>query len=151
MIYIQMNSDYDDKAIHDAILKAANMAVDHQQIEDSKSFSVVIETDQKLQELNKQFREIDSPTDVLSFPSEEYDPDSGEIYIGDIIISYARAKQQAEEGGHSTIEEIQLLTIHGILHLLGYDHIEPDEKDEMWQIQTEILAQLGIQITFSEI
>ena len=151
MIYIQISPEFEDQVNGEDILKAANATLEHQQVEKGNSFSVVIEGDEKLKDLNNQFREIDAPTDVLSFPSDEFDPDSGETYIGDIIISYPRAKKQAEDGGHTCMEEIQLLTIHGILHLLGYDHLEPEEKDEMWKLQTEILDRLDVHITFSEI
>lgn len=109
----------------------------------SSEISIVIAGDNKLQELNRQFLGIDAPTDVIAFPSDEKDPDSGNIYLGDIIISYARALSQAENGGHSVGVELQLLVVHGVLHLLGYNHIEEKEKKRMWSLQAEILSHLG--------
>jgi probable rRNA maturation factor len=100
----------------------------------------VITGDTELQQLNKDFLGIDSPTDVLSFPSDEVDPSTGKLYLGDIIISYPRAVQQAQGEGHPVSAELELLIIHGTLHLLGYDHGESEEKQRMWAVQTEILS-----------
>ncbi|HRQ31500.1 MAG TPA: rRNA maturation RNase YbeY, partial [Anaerolineales bacterium] len=87
---------------------------------------------------------IDSPTDVLSFPASESDPDTGSPYLGDILISIPRAKAQAKIAGHALELEIQLLIVHGVLHLLGHDHAQPKEKAKMWKAQKEILESLGL-------
>jgi probable rRNA maturation factor len=108
--------------------------------------SIVIGDDAQLQELNRQFLGLDAPTDVLSFPADEVDPDSGERYLGDVIISLPRAAAQAEAAGHSVQDELQLLVVHGVLHLLGFDHADPDEKERMWGIQAQVLHQLGLTI-----
>lgn len=108
--------------------------------------TIVISDDTQLQALNMQYLGIDAPTDVLSFPANETDPDSGEIYLGDIIISYPRAQAQADAGGHSLQDELQLLVVHGVLHLLGYDHTDATEQTRMWSIQAEILRRLGSSI-----
>jgi probable rRNA maturation factor len=81
---------------------------------------------------------------VLSFPAGEYDPETGSRYLGDILISTAYAARQAAQYGHSPEAETQLLVIHGVLHLLGYDHAEPEEKERMWAEQTAILQLLGL-------
>jgi probable rRNA maturation factor len=107
--------------------------------------TIVITDDDQLHQLNRNFLGIDAPTDVLSFPAEEIDPDSGEEYLGDILISYPRAVAQADSSNHAVQDELQLLVVHGVLHLLGYDHIE-GEKEVMWAIQSEILADLGCSI-----
>lgn len=99
--------------------------------------------DAQLNELNRQFRGVDAPTDVLSFEDGEIDPDSGRPYLGDVIISVSRAEAQAAAGGHALVDELQLLTIHGVLHLLGYDHADDAEKVQMWEFQTRILTELG--------
>jgi probable rRNA maturation factor len=99
-----------------------------------------------LQELNRRYLEIDAPTDVLSFPAGELNPESGAIYLGDIAISYQRAQAQAALAGHPIEAELQLLVVHGVLHLLGYDHIESSEKAAMWEIQDQVLAALGSSI-----
>jgi probable rRNA maturation factor len=83
-----------------------------------------------------------APTDVLSFPAGDIDPDTGEPYLGDVLISFPRAEAQVKSAGHPVEEEIQLLVTHGILHLLGYDHAEPEAKERMWCAQEEILEAL---------
>ena len=98
-----------------------------------------------MQELNRQYRDIDTPTDVLSFPADFTDPESEAPYLGDILISYPRAEKQAAAGGHSTLAELQLLVVHGVLHLLGFDHAQVQEKAEMWAAQSEILHRLGLE------
>jgi probable rRNA maturation factor len=108
--------------------------------------SIVISDDAQLQELNRQFLSLDAPTDVLSFPADEVDPESGERYLGDVIISLPQAAAQAKAGGHSVQDELRLLVVHGVLHLLGYDHAEADEKDRMWTIQAQVLQQLGLSL-----
>lgn len=108
--------------------------------------SVAITTDDEIQILNLQYRKIDRPTDVLSFESEEVDPESGIRYLGDIIISYQRAQQQAEIAGHSTINELSLLLVHGILHLLGFDHDTSERRSTMWELQDRILVQNGVHL-----
>jgi probable rRNA maturation factor len=107
--------------------------------------TIVLSDDAHLQALNRQFLGIDAPTDVLSFPGGDTDPDSEELYLGDVIISLSRAQAQATAGGHPVQDELQLLVIHGVLHLLGYDHAEEDEKEKMWEIQAKILESLGCQ------
>lgn len=108
--------------------------------------SVAITTDEEIHQLNLQYRKIDRPTDVLSFESDEQDPESGIRYLGDIAISYPRAQQQAENAGHSTLNELSLLLVHGILHLLGYNHDSPERKSMMWQLQDQILALNGVHL-----
>jgi probable rRNA maturation factor len=108
--------------------------------------SIVITSDDHLQELNLRHLGIDATTDVLSFPAEETDPDTGDLYLGDILISYPSAQAQSETGGHTLQDELQLLVVHGVLHLLGYDHAEPEEKRRMWHAQENILNAIGCQI-----
>ncbi len=111
--------------------------------------SIVLSDDGQLQTLNRQFLGVDAPTDVLSFPADEPepDPDSQVQYLGDILISYPRAMAQARAGGHALVDELQLLIVHGVLHLLGYDHATEDEKAAMWEVQAKILTRLGSSIT----
>ena len=111
------------------------------------SLTVLITDEAQVQELNRQYRGMDEPTDVLSFPADYVDPDTNVLYLGDVIISLPQAQVQATSGGHSLKEEMQLLVVHGVLHLLGYDHMEDEEKDRMWSIQSEILRSLGCTIT----
>jgi probable rRNA maturation factor len=109
--------------------------------------SIVITGDEQSRQLNRQFLEINAPTDVLSFPSGDADPDTGLVYLGDVLISVPRAQAQALAGGHAVSDELQLLVVHGVLHLLGHDHAEPDDKTQMWQLQSDILRQLGCPLT----
>jgi probable rRNA maturation factor len=108
------------------------------------ALSLVITDDQEIQELNRTYRGIDAPTDVLSFGmgESEFPSEEQALYLGDLIISYPRAVAQAQEYGHSTEAEINLLVTHGVLHLLGYDHATPEEEREMWLLQERALSAL---------
>lgn len=114
----------------------------------SGEVTVVITDDQGIQELNRDFMGLDEPTDVLSFPAQEEGgpfvaaPEGGS-YLGDVVISYPRAEAQAAEQQHPVGRELELLVVHGVLHLLGYDHATAEEKTEMWAHQDEILAALS--------
>lgn len=109
-----------------------------------RNVSVLICDNDEIQKLNGQFRNIDSPTDVLSFPMYDEDGELDSDELGDIVISLERAAAQAEEFGHSLRREVAFLTAHSMLHLFGYDHIDDSERDEMFEKQEKILAQLGI-------
>jgi probable rRNA maturation factor len=118
----------------------------HEGIEGEIALSVLITDDEAVRELNRQFRDVDAPTDVLAFGSGEegdFVTAPGEpAYLGDVVISYPRAVAQAEEYGHSINRELALLAVHGVLHLLGYDHMSEAERTEMWARQNEILESL---------
>jgi probable rRNA maturation factor len=113
----------------------------------SCALTIVLTDDVQLQALNRDYLGIDAPTDVLSFPADETDPESGERYLGDILISFPRAAAQARQGGHAVQDELRLLAVHGTLHLLGHDHAEAGERLAMWAAQAEILRRLGSAIT----
>ena len=123
---------------------AAAAALKHESAPEPADLTIVLSGDQQLHELNRQWMDVDAPTDVLSFPSDEIDPETGNRYLGDIVLSVERAAEQAGAAGHSVEAEIQLLIVHGVLHLLGHDHAEAEDKTRMWNAQGEILAQLGI-------
>lgn len=123
--------------------------------------NVVITDNTAIREVNREFRGIDAPTDVLSFPmidyerpadfsgleeqAEEYfDPDSGELLLGDMMISAEKVKEQAEAYGHSLEREFAFLTVHSLLHLCGYDHMEDGERRRMEDRQAVIMERLGI-------
>jgi probable rRNA maturation factor len=105
--------------------------------------TIVLTDDAEVHELNRQYREVDAPTDVLSFPVGETDLDSGNFYLGDIVLSIPRAEAQAKAEGRSLEDELRLLVVHGVLHLLGYDHADEAEQAEMWAEQAAILCQNG--------
>ena len=119
--------------------------------------SLSIVSPEQIQELNKSFREVDKVTDVLSFPTcdnptrgaitvvcEDVNPETDLVNIGDIVICLERAKEQAKEYGHSLKRELAFLSLHGLLHLLGYDHVEEEDEKQMIALQKEILDQAGI-------
>ena len=123
--------------------------------------SLLLTDNRGIHEFNKETRNIDAPTDVLSFPNVEYDipgnfdiveeqeagcfePDSGELILGDIIISVEKVSSQAKEYGHSEKREFAFLVAHSMLHLCGYDHMTPAEEQEMIKKQEMILNNLGI-------
>ena len=126
------------------IERAAKAALAHQSQSLDCDLTFVLTDDAQLKEMNRVYLGIDAPTDVLSFPASESDPETGAHYLGDILISIPYAAKSAEKTGHSLEAEVQLLTIHGVLHLLGHDHAEADEKARMWKAQTEILESLGL-------
>jgi probable rRNA maturation factor len=133
--------------LESVLRRAVEFTLVHQGHSPDADLTVVLGDDNLLQELNRQFLGFDTPTDVLSFPSGEIDPETQAIYLGDILISYERALTQSQAGGHPVEEELQLLVVHGVLHLLGFDHGEPDEKAAMWAAQTDILLHLGVALT----
>lgn len=124
-------------------------ALKEEDIEDDAEVSVTLVDNARIQELNKEFRNIDRETDVLSFPlggdeGYEVDPDNDAILLGDIVISLEKAKAQAEEYGHSYEREVAFLITHSLFHLLGYDHTTPEEEKEMFEKQEKVLTELNI-------
>ena len=129
------------------ILRAADIVGEIYGVENSE-LSITLMDDKNIHALNKKYRGTDKATDVLSFAFRESDEPEviGADFeiLGDVIISLERAKVQAEEFGHSFLREIIFLEVHGLLHLLGYDHIEDDERLEMEAEQKFIMDKLGI-------
>jgi len=128
----------------DLLERATRAALKHQAVSSASELTIVLTDDARLKELNRDYLGIDAPTDVLSFPASETDPQTGARYIGDILISIPRAQGQATAAGHPLESEVQLLVVHGVLHLLGHDHANPEEKARMWKAQAEILERLGL-------
>jgi probable rRNA maturation factor len=129
-----------------AVLVAAETTLKLSDVQPPADLTVLLTDDDEVRALNARFRGEDQPTDVLSFPSaagiEEVALLGG--YWGDIAVSLPYAQRQADEKGHSLEAELQLLVAHGVLHLLGHDHLEPEEKIEMWARQDAVLEALGI-------
>lgn len=140
MINIESGVSFPKKLLE----RAVENALKNQSASLDSELTIVLTDDSKIKELNRGYLEIDAPTDVLSFPASETDPETGAHYIGDIIISLPYAAKSAEKAGHPLESEVQLLVVHGVLHLLGYDHAEADEKARMWKAQSEILEALGL-------
>jgi probable rRNA maturation factor len=134
--------------VEKAILQqAAQVTLDTTGTRGNIDLSVVIGNDDLLHGLNLKYRFTDAPTDVLSFPTGEVDPDTASLYLGDVVISLPRAQEQASSEGHPLVEELQLLVVHGTLHLLGYDHLDPRDKKKMQVTQETILKNLGLNLT----
>jgi len=123
-------------------LKAAQLILDPE----SEEISIVFCDDQYIHDLNLEYRQVDRPTDVLSFSSDEIDPETGAHYLGDIVISYPRVLEQSANAGNSVLSEVAMLVIHGILHLRGFDHSNESEKKLMWTEQVKYLHSLGIEM-----
>ncbi|MBN2548852.1 MAG: rRNA maturation RNase YbeY [Anaerolineales bacterium] len=136
-----------DKEVTAFLEQAARQVLLQTHADPEAEITILITGDEKLHELNQQYLGINAPTDVLSFPAGDPDPETGSIYLGDVVLSYPRALAQASAGGHSLEAELQLLVVHGVLHLLGYDHAEPEQKAAMWAVQSQALAELGCAIT----
>ncbi len=125
------------------IRKAVQSALKFGYAGKSADVSVLLGDDSYLQALNRQYAGQDHPTDVLSFEVGTLNPEDDTIYLGDVAISVERAAQQAFEAHHPLEQEIQLLTVHGVLHLCGFDHATPEEQARMWQVQAQALSALG--------
>lgn len=149
-----------DLPVKEIIEEIVAEALDYEGCPYEAEVSVVLTDNEEIRRLNKEYRDIDRPTDVLSFPMLEYqnpgdfsgfeeeedsfDPESGELLLGDIVISKDKVLRQAEEYGHSPKREFAFLIAHSMLHLFGYDHMEEDERLVMEQKQREILERVGI-------
>ncbi|MDY7430668.1 rRNA maturation RNase YbeY [Bacillus sp. V26] len=126
-------------------------AAEREGVQDQAEVSVTIVTNEDIQQINKEYRGKDTPTDVISFALEEEGEDEVEIVgaemppvLGDIIISADRTREQAEEYNHSFKRELGFLAVHGFLHLLGYDHMTKEEEEEMFTKQKELLDAYGL-------
>ena len=130
----------EDEGVRSAVELAANAALKHENAE-SRFLSVVLTTDENIHEYNREYRSVDMTTAVVSFPADEGDdllaPPDG--FLDDIMISIPRAREQAKALGHSTEREILFLTVHGVLHLLGYDHMRPEDDQIMFPVQRSIV------------
>ena len=150
-----------DFDIEELALRIENQVLDMEQCPYEAQINLLVTDLDGIQEINKAFRNLDQPTDVLSFPaipftsesdfsiveeqeSDYFDPESGELVLGDIVISKEKVLAQAEEYGHSPRREYAFLIAHSVLHLCGYDHMEEEERLVMEQKQREILEKLEI-------
>jgi probable rRNA maturation factor len=140
-INVQFDAQY--QGLAESVQRAAETVLKIEQAPPG-AVSIVLTDADALRSANKQFAGIDKPTDVLSFSDGEAMPDAEGVYFGDVLIAVPIAARQAEHGGHTLEEEVCLLTVHGMLHLLGQDHAEPDDKAAMWSRQKAILALLEI-------
>jgi probable rRNA maturation factor len=130
----------------DLIIKALHLTLQHLSKTDARTINIVITDNDTVQQLNHQYRGINAPTDVLSFENRRDPdfPDFDQDHLGDIIIAYPVAETQAKISGHTPMEELTLLAVHGALHLLGFDHDRPVNKNKMWATQNDIMVKLGL-------
>ena len=152
-----INMEFDYEEIANKVILAS---LDYESFPFEASVEVTLTDNEGIHQLNKEHRDIDRPTDVLSFPliqykelgdydsieddEDNFDPDTGEAMLGDIVISLEKVIEQAENYGHSNLREYSFLICHSMLHLMGYDHMTDDEAKVMFKKQDEIMNQLGI-------
>lgn len=145
----ETNSLSDNELIQ--IENILSFASKKQSVEHGSEISITFVTNESIQEINREYRQKDYPTDVISFAMEELGEGEVEVVggdmpriLGDIIISIPKAKEQAEEYGHSFMRELSFLAVHGFLHLLGFDHETEEDEKEMFSLQREILDEYGL-------
>jgi len=138
----ELEYDFDAKQLENAARVTAAL----QAVDEPASVTIVVTDDEAVAKLNQRFRGIDAPTDVLSFPSgEESGIFEGEPrYLGDLVMAFPYASSQAEREGFALNDSLSLLVVHGMLHLLGYDHHTFEARKAMWQAQEEALLALNI-------
>ncbi|SDI94674.1 rRNA maturation RNase YbeY [Salimicrobium halophilum] len=141
-----------DEAFVDLIQRVLAFAAEKEGVIGDTEISVTFVNNTQIQELNRNYRQKDKPTDVLSFPMEEPGEEELDIHdeelprmLGDIVISVDKAEEQAGEYNHSLEREFSFLALHSLLHLLGYDHMEEKEEKEMFQRQEDILHEFGLE------
>lgn len=153
----EQSFDFDFIEVAEAVM---NEVLDQEECPYESEISLILTTDEEIHRTNKEFRDIDRPTDVLSFPMVDFEapadydileeddsyfhPESGELLLGDIMISIPRAVEQAKAYGHSIKREYAFLIAHSMLHLLGYDHMTDEERIVMEEKQTQVLNTLQI-------
>ena len=147
LVDIQVDPQYQPAVDEETLRRAVVATLEHQSAPDAAQVVVVVTDDEGLRQLNREFRNIDTPTDVLAFPGTLAEgfvmPEGYTGYLGDVVISYSRAEEQAREMGHPVARELQLLTIHGVLHLLGFDDVDEPGWRRMTELQNEILNSLA--------
>ena len=149
-VFLDIADQYSDFINSSHLERSVLTTLNHLGVSPDSDLTILLDDDQRIQKLNNEYLSIDAPTDVLAFPAGFTDPDTGHTYLGDVIISFPQAKSQANKRRHPVEAEIQLLVVHGVLHLLGYDHFESEDKEIMWSAQSQILNQLKVQISVPE-
>jgi probable rRNA maturation factor len=127
------------------LIKAAVLTLREEGATAPAALTLLLTSAEQIRVMNRNFRQTDKPTDVLSFPAEQ-DVPGMEAYLGDVVIAVPVAQAQADAAGHGLLPELILLTVHGVLHLLGYDHLALEEQEAMWSVQDRILGQLGVEL-----
>ena len=155
---VEVDFDFDYRQIAE---KVTNHCIEREKFPYEAEINLTLTDNEGIHIINKEYRDIDRATDVLSFPmlsyetpgdfsflmdenDDDFNPDTGEAILGDIIISVDKVREQAEEYGHSELREFAFLITHSMLHLFGYDHMEPEEAEVMENKQRQILDELSI-------
>jgi len=133
-----------DEEIESAINKAIRTCLQIEKRPLNYEVSISFVDNDEIQSLNKEYRNLDKPTDVLSFPLDDYDHNTDHYILGDIVISTDKAIEQAMDFGHSILREIIYLTVHSMFHLLGYDHMNDEDKQIMREKEKSALREIGI-------
>lgn len=155
---VQPSFDFDCEALAEEVI---SFVIEHEEFPYEAEVNLTLTDNEGIHEINRMYREIDAPTDVLSFPmlsygqagdfsaleedyEDNFNPDTGEIMLGDIVISTDRVKEQAKAYGHSEKREFAFLIVHSMLHLFGYDHMTPEDAAVMEPKQKQILEEMHI-------
>lgn len=155
---VEVDFDFDYRQIAEKVI---NYCIEREKFPYEAEINLTLTDNEGIHIINKEYRDIDRATDVLSFPmlsyetpgdfsflmdenDDDFNPDTGEAILGDIIISIDKVREQAEEYGHSELREFAFLITHSMLHLFGYDHMEPEEAKVMENKQRQILDELSI-------
>jgi probable rRNA maturation factor len=146
---VEINNESGIPVDEAALQRLALHAFDHLNVHRDAELAIVLVDEAAIEQLHVQWMDEPGPTDVLSFPMDELRPGSDDEptppgLLGDIVLCPQVAVQQAEAAGHSTLDELLLLTTHGILHLLGFDHAEPEDEKEMFGVQRDILVSFSL-------
>lgn len=153
---VQIEQPYKSQVQGDTLQQAVEATLRHQRVEEPCELVVVVTEDETLHQLNQRHRGVDAPTDVLAFPHQTKGPTPPPFvfvdapgfprYLGDIVVSFPRARAQAAEAGHEVAAELQLLVVHGVLHLLGYDDETEPERARMWRAQQTVLGEMAVEV-----
>jgi probable rRNA maturation factor len=143
---IEVSNESGIDVSEEELISVARFAIDKMNVNPAAELSMVLLDTSSMADLHMRWMDLPGPTDVMSFPMDELEPggrpdapEPGPAMLGDIVLCPEFAAKQAKTAGHSLGHELALLTVHGVLHLLGYDHAEPDEEKEMFALQRELL------------
>lgn len=147
---IEIDEEFQKHFKEERLQKLVERCLKIHEFDSGVELSLLITGDETVRELNHSYRGLDETTDVLSFALTEGDADSSPfvtppddiLHLGEVIVSYPQAERQAKSVGHDVNQEVDLLVVHGVLHLLGYDHAEPEEEQEMKGLEQEILGSM---------
>ncbi len=145
-ISLQIDQPFQPQVDPASVIQAVQLVLRRYSSVENPTLTLVVTDETQIQQYNRDYRGIDHPTDVLSFesiPDQDF-PGIDDNYLGDVVIAYPVAEKQAETRGHTAMQELVLLSVHGVLHLLGHDHDTAENKKQMWQLQREILTELEL-------